>query len=600
MRILTTLAMLLASFIPSLGATTWPASTNAPNQTFYGNNNFLGNLTQNGVPVLTNAPATSVTTNSGYGVFGSGAFSPAGGSSSGVTTNAPQFNSDSALNTLFSTKTRYFAYGDSITQGAYVTNSYVGWLTNLFTFNNFTTTDWGVSSYHINDVSNLFYGITYGGARCYTNAVSGSGSNSMMSFWIGINDVLYDTVDTNAWIANYTNMWWTAHTNGINPVIVFTIEDSKLLSQSQETIRLSLNSLIRTNCYTNASWTVCMDNDIILPSTNTTYFLYNATANYGLHPTDYGQQQVAIALGAQLYLRSNLYSGMYILGMVESSVGFSGNGRFVTHINPTNIDGTIPTVNLPIKTLVTSGTGISITASTNNGVITWTPSVSSISATPSAKSKRVWSYSNTTGTTIAGYGITPGASGSSTSVAAAGTVPKHSVIYTTAVAGNYANESDSLATVIVSNGASLTWMVGLTNTGFDRVNIGLTEYSSGNVAEDPTNTIRRYVMFVHTATNSANWYFLTSDNTGSAPLYQWSLCNNAGTPIASDTAPHVFNIEIAPGLGSVIASIDGIPVATNTTHIPDQILFSTTAICASTALNQGLQFFQFYGEQPFP
>jgi hypothetical protein len=40
MRILTTLAMLLASFIPALAAVTWPASTNAPNQTFYGTQTF--------------------------------------------------------------------------------------------------------------------------------------------------------------------------------------------------------------------------------------------------------------------------------------------------------------------------------------------------------------------------------------------------------------------------------------------------------------------------------------------------------------------------------------------------------------------------------
>jgi hypothetical protein len=46
--------MLLASFIPALGATTWPAGTNTANQTFYGNNNFLGSLKQNGVDVLTN------------------------------------------------------------------------------------------------------------------------------------------------------------------------------------------------------------------------------------------------------------------------------------------------------------------------------------------------------------------------------------------------------------------------------------------------------------------------------------------------------------------------------------------------------------------
>lgn len=54
MRILTTLSLLLASFISALAATTWPAGTNTANQTFFGNNNFLGTLKQNGVNVLTN------------------------------------------------------------------------------------------------------------------------------------------------------------------------------------------------------------------------------------------------------------------------------------------------------------------------------------------------------------------------------------------------------------------------------------------------------------------------------------------------------------------------------------------------------------------
>lgn len=53
--------MLLASFIPALGATTWPAGTNTANQTFFGNNNFLGTLKQGGVNVLTNAPSVTNT-----------------------------------------------------------------------------------------------------------------------------------------------------------------------------------------------------------------------------------------------------------------------------------------------------------------------------------------------------------------------------------------------------------------------------------------------------------------------------------------------------------------------------------------------------------
>ena len=54
MKTLLTLLLMLATAFPTLAATTWPAGTNTPNQTFFGNNNFLGTLKQNGVNVLTN------------------------------------------------------------------------------------------------------------------------------------------------------------------------------------------------------------------------------------------------------------------------------------------------------------------------------------------------------------------------------------------------------------------------------------------------------------------------------------------------------------------------------------------------------------------
>ena len=70
MRILTTLIFMLATVLPSWAATTWPAGTNTPNQTFYGNNNFLGYLRQGGVDVLTNVPGalSALSTNNGSGL----------------------------------------------------------------------------------------------------------------------------------------------------------------------------------------------------------------------------------------------------------------------------------------------------------------------------------------------------------------------------------------------------------------------------------------------------------------------------------------------------------------------------------------------------
>jgi hypothetical protein len=71
MRTLTVLILLLATALPCLAATTWPAGTNTANQTFFGNNNFRGSLQQGGVDVLTNIPSTIsvVQLNAGTVVF---------------------------------------------------------------------------------------------------------------------------------------------------------------------------------------------------------------------------------------------------------------------------------------------------------------------------------------------------------------------------------------------------------------------------------------------------------------------------------------------------------------------------------------------------
>lgn len=60
MKTLATLLLTLTLALPSLAAV-WPAGTNTANQTFFGNNNFLGSLKQNGVDVLTNAAGGSQT-----------------------------------------------------------------------------------------------------------------------------------------------------------------------------------------------------------------------------------------------------------------------------------------------------------------------------------------------------------------------------------------------------------------------------------------------------------------------------------------------------------------------------------------------------------
>lgn len=66
MKLLSTLILILATAFSSLAATTWPAGTNTPNQTFYGTNTFLKPLTVNSVT------ASGTFTGNGGGFVGNG------------------------------------------------------------------------------------------------------------------------------------------------------------------------------------------------------------------------------------------------------------------------------------------------------------------------------------------------------------------------------------------------------------------------------------------------------------------------------------------------------------------------------------------------
>jgi hypothetical protein len=114
MRILATLTMLLAMALPSWAATTWPAGTNTPNQTFYGNQTFKSNLVANGSVTISTTSTNPLTVNTNWlvvanGNVGIGIASP--------NTKLSVVTPYSALNTLYPIITAQ--YGGSTLSGMY-------------------------------------------------------------------------------------------------------------------------------------------------------------------------------------------------------------------------------------------------------------------------------------------------------------------------------------------------------------------------------------------------------------------------------------------------------------------------------------------------
>ena len=514
------------------------------------------------------------------------AIAPNGGT--GTNLNLTKITTVDEAPLLYATPTIGVFYGDSITQGSYVTNGYVADLAAMG-WPHFIAVNNGISSSHLTDVSNYFYGSAFSGALSYTNWLGKPGTNAWVSFWIGINDCLFDAVplDTNTWISSYTNLWWIAHTNGANPVVVFTIEDSLQLSASGETNRALLNSLIYQNATNDAAWVVLLNPDLILPNTNSTYYLYNASANYGLHPNDYGHSLVAQALASQLVLQTNLARGAYFNGPVWSVTGFGGNGSNLFNLSAGKVVGVLAPTNVPVNTVITAGSGLTVASNSAAGVQTYTVGVGSISAAPSFLSKRVWAYlPNGSGTTLNGFGVSGSVSGSTAGQAETATDPYAMVLSTTTTAGNYSTLGDNTKTITAAKPLLAVWRVGLTNATNVRVWLAVSDYGTLAAADNA----RSAMGFLYSSTNNGDWKFVTQYS----GAYLWT-----DTGVAADTNSHTFQITY-DGSANAYGYIDNTCVATNTSNL--LVGYSWAAWATVTALTntaEGIRFIQFYGEQNF-
>lgn len=500
--------------------------------------------------------------------------------------------------TLFAKPTWWLAYGDSLTQyggNPGTAHNYVDQLTNLFRLHNFFVANYGQSSYHIGDVSNSFYGGYNSGTRCYTNHLPSATTNAMFSAMVGINDLLYDTIDVGQWIQTWTNMFWTAHTNGFNPCVAFTIQDSQLLDAAKETTRAALNYAIKTNYALCREWMMLVDSDLALPSTNSIFYLYNGTDNYGLHPNDYGHSCIAQAFGSQLHSRSNLFRGIYSDGYVWSENGFVGNGSLITSLNPSNFgNGTISVSKVPVNTIVAAGTGTTVASNSVNGVQTYTVTVPAQAATSSLVSKRCWAYYvypsstpywgwnySTTGT---GGGIK-----SATDINA-GELP-YSVLYANAGAtNNYEMLYDGNLTIPAGKALNITYRIALTNTATTRVVLGCyAQYFATATATG--DGYQPAAGLVYDSTNSPNWVLWVNDGSGT-PTSQ-------NTGVAADTSFHTFTISVGAS-STTTASIDGASVATNSYALRSGGIYGNImSICTQSTNATAMKVIQMYGEQDF-
>lgn len=557
--------------------------------TFTGNGanltNAPGSIVSAGANVSVTPSTNAATGQITYAVAASGG---SGGSLSSTLTNATlaKITSVDQHPVLYATPTWGVLYGDTITQGNYVTNDYAADLLNLG-WQHFMVTNCGISSSKLTDVSNDFFGSGYGGALCYTNWVGTPGTNAWVSFWIGINDCNTWPLDTNTWINSFTNMWWTAHTNGAT-VVVFTIADSTQLSSGGETNRAILNSLITQNATGDNAWVALLNNDLILPGTNSAYYLYNATAGYGVFPNDRGHSLVAQALASQLLLQTNLSRGAYFNGPVWSATGFGGSGSNLYNLPAAKVVGVLAPTNVPVNTVVNVGSGLTVASNSVGGVQTYTVGVGSIAAASPFLAQRVWAYMPSgSGTTLDGFGQTGSTSGTFSGLGQTGPDPYCIIMGTTAVAGNYSSIADNQKTIIAGKPLMLVWRAGLTNTTNVRVWLAVSDYATIAAGDVSRNAMG----FLYSSTNNGDWKLVTQYS----GAWQWT-----DTGIAADTNSHTFELSY-DGSANVYGYIDSVCVATNTSDLLTTInpwsAFAT--VTTLTTATNGVRFMQFYGQQGF-
>ena len=438
------------------------------------------------------------------------------------------------------------------------------------------------------DVSNAFWGRPLNPSVAFTNWAGKPGTNAWASFWIGINDCNTSPLDTNTWINTFTNMWWAAHTNGASQVVVFTIADQVNTIPAGETNRAILNSLITQNAAADSPWVTLINTPLII-GTNTTYFLYNGTAGYGLVPTDYAQMLVAQALASALMKGTNA-TGAYFAGPLWAGGGIGGSGSNLTQLPASQLVGVVPAANVPVNTVVTGSGGITVASNSVNGVQTYSLGVGSVASTPAWLTQRVWSYGPSgSGTSLYGFGINGGTSGTFNATNVSAIDPYCLIASTTATLGNNSSIYDNQKCLNLGKATSLTWRVGLTNTTNIRAWMAVSDSSTLATAD----VGRQCIGFLYSATNtSPDWQFCTQNGSG----HTWT-----DTGVAADTATHTFTVTW-DGAGNTYGWIDGNSVATNTTYVPtgwSQPWCSFLTTTTLSTVSVGLRFIQFYGQQSF-
>ena len=187
------------------------------------------------------------------------------------------------------------------------------------------------------------------------------------------------------------------------------------------------------------------------------------------------------------------------------------------------------------------------------------------------------------------WGWTHAVAGTQVNNVATATSHPYYTISTSGSINSLADIYENSSALSISSGKNgyWDWRMGLTNASNVRVYCGLsgvTETFLSNI-QDPTS---KHLAIFRYSTNSANWFFITGDGGATLTL--------TDTGVAATTNDVRLTVKINAGT-NCLGYINGVLVATHTTHLPNAALTPFILCNNVEAAAKGFRFYNFYGEQ---
>jgi hypothetical protein len=199
-------------------------------------------------------------------------------------------------------------------------------------------------------------------------------------------------------------------------------------------------------------------------------------------------------------------------------------------------------------------------------------------------------YGNSSGdTTGQDFGWEPAFGGLQSEVAASATAHGYHLLTTSATTINvgecYFQPFHSDAEVPKSKPGVFTWRIAMTNAASVRFWVGLSSLGQTFFYDSETPSGWNAAIFKF-STNSANWFFITSDG---------SALTATDTGVAGNNSNVALTVELTGG--NPIAYINGVAVATNSSHLPLTALMPVAVMTTLATQRNAWKLYGFYGEQ---